>query len=90
MLKYKDETINNALMLLNNLEIKGIENAKRVALISQLLRATEKGETEDGKLQNRARSETVQRLQRTPCTQQCRISLCRGERRERDSERMLS
>ena len=48
MLKYKDETINNALMLLNNLEIKGIENAKRVALISQLLRATEKGETEDG------------------------------------------
>ena len=49
MLTYKEETISNALMLLNNLEIKGIENAKRVTLISQLLQTTEKGETEDGK-----------------------------------------
>ena len=45
MILYKEETINNALMLLNNLEVKGIENAKRVAFIAELLR---KGE-DDGR-----------------------------------------
>lgn len=46
MKTFKEETINNVLMLLNNLDIKGIENAKRIVLITQLLNQTE--ETADG------------------------------------------
>ena len=47
MITYKEETIQNVYRLLNNIETKGIENAKRVALIAQLLDTPEKGE-EDG------------------------------------------
>ena len=35
---YTDEAINGALVLLNSMEIKGIENAKRVVMIDQILR----------------------------------------------------
>ncbi len=37
MLKYKDEQIRNIVSLLDNLTVKGIENTKRVAIISQIL-----------------------------------------------------
>lgn len=43
MITYSEETIKNALMLLNNIETKGIENAKRIVLISQLLDTPERG-----------------------------------------------
>lgn len=35
---YKKESIENILLLLNNLETKGIENAKRISLIESMLR----------------------------------------------------
>ena len=35
---YKKEIIENIVLLLNNLEIKGIENAKRISLIESMLR----------------------------------------------------
>lgn len=35
---YKKEIIENILLLLNNLEIKGLENAKRISLIESMLR----------------------------------------------------
>lgn len=35
---YNKEIIENILLLLNNLEIKGIENAKRISLIESMLR----------------------------------------------------
>ena len=35
---YKKESIENILFLLNNLETKGIENAKRISLIESMLR----------------------------------------------------
>ena len=37
MLKYKEEQIQNIRNLLDNLAVKGVENAKRVAIISQIL-----------------------------------------------------
>ena len=37
MRKYKEEQIQNINNLLNNLTVKGVENAKRVAIISQIL-----------------------------------------------------
>ena len=37
MIKYKDEQIKNILNLLDNLTVKGIDNSKRVAIISQIL-----------------------------------------------------
>ena len=46
MLTYKEETINNALMLLNKLPIVGIDNAKRIAMIAQLLETPEKGDND--------------------------------------------
>lgn len=53
MIKYKVETMQNALELLNNLEVKGIENCKRVALIAQLINSPEKEEDKDGNLHER-------------------------------------
>lgn len=35
---YNKEIIENILLLLNNIEIKGIENAKRISLIESMLR----------------------------------------------------
>ena len=35
---YRKESIENILLLLNNLETKGIENAKRISLIESMLR----------------------------------------------------
>lgn len=35
---YNKESIENILLLLNNLETKGIENAKRISLIESMLR----------------------------------------------------
>ena len=35
---YNKEIIENILLLLNNLETKGIENAKRISLIESMLR----------------------------------------------------
>lgn len=35
---YKKESVENILLLLNNMEIKGIENAKRISLIESMLR----------------------------------------------------
>ena len=52
--KYRTETMNNALSLLNNLEVKGIENCKRVALIAQLIDSPEKEESKDGNLHERS------------------------------------
>ena len=37
MIKYREEQIKNILNLLDNLTIKGIDNSKRVAIISQIL-----------------------------------------------------
>ena len=37
-ISYKKESIENILLLLNNLEIKGLENAKRISLIESMLR----------------------------------------------------
>lgn len=46
---YKKESIENILLLLNNLETKGIENAKRISLIESMLR--EGKSIEDGNKQ---------------------------------------
>ena len=46
---YKKESVENILLLLNNLEIKGIENAKRISLIESMLR--EGKSIEDGNKQ---------------------------------------
>ena len=45
-MKYSAEAINGALMLLNNIEIKGIDNAKRIAGIATILSNPE--EDKDG------------------------------------------
>lgn len=37
MLKYKEEAIRQAIALLNQIEVKGIANANRVAVIASLL-----------------------------------------------------
>ena len=37
MIKYKEEQIRNVANLLDNLTVKGIENAKRIAIIAQIL-----------------------------------------------------
>jgi len=44
---YSEESVNNMKILLNNMEVKGIENCKRVVLIAQLLETPEK-ENKDG------------------------------------------
>ena len=46
---YNKEIIENILLLLNNLETKGIENAKRISLIESMLR--EGKSIEDGNKQ---------------------------------------
>lgn len=46
---YNKEIIENIVLLLNNLEIKGIENAKRISLIESMLR--EGKSIEDGNKQ---------------------------------------
>lgn len=38
---YTDEAIKNALQLLNRIEVRGIENCKRVALIEEILQHPE-------------------------------------------------
>ena len=37
MVKYTDEQIHSMVILLNNLEIKGIENARRIAMITSII-----------------------------------------------------
>lgn len=46
-MKYKVEQINLVIKLLNQLEIKGIENANRIAMIASILNEPEK-ENENG------------------------------------------
>ena len=38
---YREEQINAILTLLNNMEVKGIENAKRIVMIQQILQQGE-------------------------------------------------
>lgn len=47
-MRYTKTAINSALTLLNDLELKGCENAKRVVLIENILRNPIKEEKTDG------------------------------------------
>lgn len=47
-MNYTKEQIEGALSLLNSLEIKGIENAKRITMIDMILRTPEEDKN-DGK-----------------------------------------
>ena len=44
MLKYQEEKIGTALKLLNNMELKGIDNIKRASVIAQILECPEEEE----------------------------------------------
>ncbi len=47
MVSYKKENIQKAFSLLNSLEIRGIDNARRIAVISEILNNPEE-EKQDG------------------------------------------
>lgn len=49
MLKYTEQQINNVANLLNNLTIRGIEDAKRVAVIAGILNSGEKADNDYSK-----------------------------------------
>lgn len=52
MLRYKEESIRQALALLNQMEISGINNAVRLTMIANILNNPEgEKETEHGKVQ---------------------------------------
>ena len=49
MISYSETQIQSALTLLNEVSTKGIENAKRIVMIEQILQHPTREETEDGK-----------------------------------------
>jgi ribulose bisphosphate carboxylase small subunit len=45
---YREEAIAGALRLLNQIEVKGIDNARRIVMIEQILQHPEGEEAQDG------------------------------------------
>lgn len=47
VLKYNQTAIQSALTLLNQIDVKGIDNCKRICMIDQILQHPEEGEGEN-------------------------------------------